>query len=69
VGLIAQYCPSTAPVESSAATETAAAAEMTTTSIEDYWTTTTGREAPSKESWYLDCATTSHISGDQGKFK
>jgi hypothetical protein len=43
-----QYCPSTAPVESSVATETAAAAETTTTSIEDY---TTGREPPSKMSW------------------
>jgi len=69
VGHIARYCPSTAPVESSAATETAAAAETTTTSIEDYWMTTTGREAPSKESWYLDCATTSHICGDRQRFE
>jgi len=69
VGHIARNCPSTAPVESSAATETAAAAETTTTSIEDYWMTTTGREAPSKESWYLDCATTSHVCGDRRKFE
>jgi len=65
VGHIAQYCPSTAVVESAAPTETAAA---TTTSIENYWMTVTGR-SPSKESWYLDCATTSHICGDRRKFE
>jgi len=42
---------------------------MTTTSIENYWMTVTNRESPSKESWYLDCATTSHICGDRRKFK
>jgi hypothetical protein len=68
VGHIARYCPSTAPVESSAATETAAAAETTTTSIENYWMTVTGR-SPEKEAWYLDCATTSHICGDRRKFE
>ena len=68
VGHIARYCPSTAPAESGAPTETAATT-MTTTSIEDYWMTTTGREAPSKESWYLDCATTSHVCGDRRKFE
>jgi len=31
--------------------------------------TTTVREAPSKGSWYLDCATTSHICGDGRKFE
>ena len=31
--------------------------------------TVTNRESPSKESWYLDCATTSHICGDQRKFE
>jgi hypothetical protein len=51
VGHIARYCPSTAVVQSAAPTEIAAA---TTTSIEDYWMTSTGREAPSRESWYLD---------------
>jgi len=42
-------------------------AEMTT--IENYWVTDTGgKTAPSKESWYLDCASTSHICGDRRKF-
>jgi len=31
--------------------------------------TTTGREAPSKESWNLDCATTAHICGDLQRFE
>jgi len=72
VGHIARYCPSTAPVESGAPTETAAAAAattMTTTSIENYWMTVKNRESPSKESWYLDCATTSHICGDRRMFE
>jgi len=72
VGHIARYCPSTAPVESGAPTETAAAAAsttMTTTSIENYWMTVTNGESPSKESWYLDCATTTHICGDRRKFE
>jgi hypothetical protein len=68
VGHIARYCPSTAPVESGAPTETAAAAE-TTTSIENYWMTVTNRESPSKESWYWDCATSSHVCGDRRKFE
>jgi hypothetical protein len=69
VGHIARYCPSTAPVESAAPTETAAAeTTMTMTSIENYWMTVTGR-SPSKESWYLDCATTSHICEDRRKFE
>jgi len=75
VGHIARYCPSTAPVESGAPTETAAATAaaaaattMTTTSIENYWMTVTGR-SPGKEAWYLDCATTSHICGDRRKFE
>jgi len=66
---IAWYCPSTAPVESGAPTETAAAAAATTTSIENYWMAVTNRENPSKDSWYLDWATTSHICGDQRKFE
>ena len=42
--------------------------EMTTT-IENYWVTDTGgNTAPSKESWYLDCASTSHVCGDRRKF-
>jgi len=42
-------------------------AEMTT--IENYWVTDTGRKtAPSKKSWYLDCASTSHICGNRRKF-
>jgi hypothetical protein len=65
-GHIARYCPSTAPVESAAPTETAAA---TTTSIKNYWMTVTNGKNPSKESWYLDCATTSHICGDRRKFE
>jgi len=68
VGHIARYCPSTAPVESGAPTETAAAAAMTTTSIENYWMTVTNRESPSMESWYLDCATTPYICGDWQEF-
>jgi len=75
-GHIAQYCPSTAPVKSGAPTETAAAAAaaaaattMTTTSIENYWMTVTNGKSPSKESWYLDCATTTHICGDRRKFE
>jgi len=67
VGHIARYCPSTAPVESVAPTETAAA--MTTRSIENYWMIVTNGESPSKESWYLDCATTTHICGDRRKFE
>jgi len=66
VGHIARYCPSTAPVESGALTETAATT-MTTTSIENYWMTVTGR-SPEKESWYFDCATTSHVCGDRQEF-
>ena len=71
-GHIARYCPSTAPVESAAPTDTEAAAAaavttMTTTSIENYWMTVTGR-SPEKEAWYLHCATTSHICGDRQEF-
>ena len=66
---IARYCSSTAPVQSSAATESAAAAAAMTLSIEDYGMTTTGSEAPLKESWYIYCATTSHICGDRQRFK
>jgi hypothetical protein len=40
-----------------------------TTTIKNYRVTDTGgRTAPSKESWYLDCASTSHICGDRRKF-
>jgi len=66
VRYMAQYCTSTTPVESSVALETAAVAETTTTSIEYY---TTGRETPSKKSWYCNCATTTHVCGDLQKFK
>jgi hypothetical protein len=72
VGHIARYCPGTAVVESAAPTETAeaaAAATMTTRSIENYWMTVTNRKSPSKQSWYLDCATTTHICGDRRKFE
>jgi hypothetical protein len=69
VGHIARYCPSTAPVESRAPKETVAAATTkTTTSFGNYWMTVTGR-SPEKEGWYLDCAKTSLICGDQRKFK
>jgi len=75
VGHIARYCSSTAPMESgapmesTAPTETAATAATITTSIENYWMTVTNKESPSKECWYLDCATTSHICGDRRKFE
>jgi hypothetical protein len=55
-------------VESGAPTETAAAAGPTTTSLENYWMTVTGK-SPEKEGWYLDCATTSHVCGDRRKFE
>ena len=67
VGHIARYCPSTALVESAAPTETAAVTTMT--SIENYWKTVTNGESPSNESWYLDCATNTHICGGQQKFE
>jgi hypothetical protein len=42
-------------------------AEITTT-IANYWVTDTGRKmAPSKVSWNLDCASTSHICEDRRK--
>jgi hypothetical protein len=66
VGHIARYCPSTAPVDCAALTETAAA--TTTTSIENYWMTVTCR-SPEKEGWHLDCATTAHGCGDRRKFE
>jgi hypothetical protein len=70
VGHIARYCPSTAPVERAAPTETVVAATtMTRTSIGNYWITVTNGESPSKESWYLDCATTTHICGDRQKLE
>jgi len=72
VGHIARYCPGTAPVESRAPTETVAAAVatmMATTSIENYWMTVTNGLSPSKKSWYLDYATTTHICGDRQKFE
>ena len=50
---IARYYPSTAPVESTAPTETAGAAAstiITTTLIENYWMIVTNGESPSKES-------------------
>jgi len=68
VGHIARYCPRIAVVESAAPTETAATAATTTTSIENFWMTVTGR-SPEKEGWYLDCATTSHVCGDRRKFE
>jgi hypothetical protein len=40
-----------------------------TTSIEKCWMTVTNGKSPSKESWYLDCATTSHICGDRQRFE
>jgi len=58
----------TAKATDEAITTTRDAAEMTT-SIDNYWVTDTGgKTAPSKESWYLDCASTSHIDGDRRKF-
>jgi len=71
IGHIARYCPGTAPLESGAPTEmaAAAAATTTTTSIENLWMTVTNGKSLSKESWYLDCATTTHICGDRQKFE
>ena len=66
IGHIALNCPSTAPVESVAWTE--ALAVMTTTSVENYWMTVTGR-SPEKEGWNLDCATTCHVCGVRRKFE
>jgi hypothetical protein len=63
----ALYSPSSPQAERAAPTETAAA--TTTTPIEYYWMTVMIGESPSKKSWYLDCATTTHICGDQRKFK
>jgi hypothetical protein len=60
VGRIAQYCPSTAPVDSGAPTDAtataltesaAAVATTTTTSIENYWMPVANGESPLKESW------------------
>ena len=70
-GHIARYSASTAPMESAAQTETAAAAAAATmtTSIENYSMTVTNGKSPSKESWNLNCATTSHICGDRQRFE
>jgi hypothetical protein len=68
IGQIGRYCPSNAPVESSASTETTAATATTTISIENHQMTVTGR-TPEKEGWYLDCATTCHICADTRKFE
>jgi hypothetical protein len=55
------------PAKDDIVTVARVSAEMTT--IENYWVTDTGgKTAPSKESWYLDCASTSHICGDRRKF-
>jgi hypothetical protein len=55
------------PAKDDSITAARFSAEMTT--IENYWVTDTGgKTAPSKESWYLDCASTSHICGDRRKF-
>jgi len=75
VGHIARYCPSTAPmecaapIESTAPTKTAATAATIATSIANYWMSVTNGESPSKESWYLECATTSHICRDRRMFE
>jgi len=71
-------CPSMKrgdPAVTKESTETAAKDDTITTArvsaktIENYWVTDTGRKTvPSKESWYLDCASTSHICGDRRKF-
>ena len=55
------------PAKDDSITAARASAEMTT--IENYWVTDTGgKTAPSKQSWYLDCPSTSHRCGDQRKF-
>jgi hypothetical protein len=60
---------SVAPLVNAAPTETAATEATILTSIENYWMTVTNRESPSKETWYFDCATTSHICRDWRKFE
>ena len=66
MGHIAWYCPSTAPVGSTALTETpAVASTMRRTASGNYWRTVTNWESPLKESWCLDCATTTHNWGDR----
>ena len=55
------------PAKDDSITAARVSAEMTT--IENYWVTDTtgGKTAPSKESWYLHCASTSHVCGDRRK--
>jgi len=55
--------------ETAAKDDTITAVSVSAETIKNYWVTTTGgKPAPSKESWYLDCASTSHICGDRRKF-
>ena len=76
-------CPSVKrsdPPVTNESTETAAKAKDDTitaardsvemrTTIENYWVAERGgKTAPSKESWYLDCASTSQVCGDRRKF-
>jgi len=45
------------------------AARVSAETIENYWVTDTGgKMAPSKESWYLNCTSTSHICGNRRMF-
>jgi len=67
VGHIAQYCPSTGVAECTALIESVPA--TITISIDNYRMTVMNGESPSQESWYLGCATTTLIYGDQQMFE
>ena len=55
--------------ETAAKDDTITAASVSAETIENYWATDTGgKTAPSKESWYLDCACYSHTCGNRRKF-
>jgi len=52
--------PTNIPAKDDTITAARVSAEMTT--IENYWVAdASGKMAPSKESWYLDCTSTSHM--------
>jgi hypothetical protein len=55
--------------ETAAKDDTITAAGFSAETIENYWVTDTGgKMAPSKESWYLVCAATSHLCRKRRKF-
>jgi len=61
--------PVTKECTESSAKDDTITTRVSTETIENYWVKDTGgNTTPSKESWYLDCASTSHICGDRRKF-